>query len=278
MNARPGVRRRAVVALALALAFMAGVALWLLVDFRDGGFGVVSPAAESAPRIGAGDRLAVARGRGPYRTHPELTDYTADEARAYALLGQLDDGAIAKLPPLSEAIAAELEPMRSFLDEDRPIPGDGKTVVSPRGSFTIARKRSDERIERPLGGSGETTAAIGQAPRHAEFIQMSGDIALTSEGQVITGKGVWAAIRFDPTVQPSVRLINRGEGGYVFCLRGKDFGSVRVNGGLAVPGRYYVIDGPIDISSQVAIGIEICPLVATWNYYATPLPPPRVNG
>jgi hypothetical protein len=235
-----------------------------------------SSAPQFAPSIGAGGRLAVARRRGPYRSHPELADYGAEEARAYALLGQLDDGVIASLPPLPDPVAVELDPMRSLLDEDRPMPGEGKTVVTPRGSFTIARKRSDGGGS--AAGTGGDAAVAGQAPKQAEAVTMSGDIALTPEGQVITGQGVWAAIRLDPSIQHSVRLIDRGEGGHVFCLRGEDFGSVRVNGGLVVPGRYYAIDSQTTITSSAAIGIEICPLIATWTYYPPPMPPPRVNG
>lgn len=270
-------KRRITVIVALISAIM--VMTWLLrADLRMRSYGEPSSLAR-APRFGGSDSApGVLPARPwPWRSHLELGNFTRDEARAYALLGQLEDGSIDALPPVSKAVAVEFDPMRSFLAEDRAFTGEGRTIVTPGGSLAVARDNTKNGTDFSAP-SAMSPLAAARVPTKTELVPTVGDIRLTSEGQIISGRGVWAAIRLDPSRQDHVRIVDRGQGGYAICLRGDDFGTVRVNGGLVVPGRYYAIDGQVDITSQAPVGIDICPIIATLRFYGPPLPPPTING
>ena len=55
------------------------------------------------------------------------------------------------------------------------------------------------------------------------------------------------------------------------------FGTVRVNGGLVVPGRFYQIHQIIEITSDVPVNIPVRPLGVVTEYHDVPVIP-RANG
>ncbi len=98
--------------------------------------------------------------------------------------------------------------------------------------------------------------------------------------KVITGDDTWAAIPYDPRRTGGTPLTLRNAGGvpHGFSLHGDDFGSVRVNGGYAVPGRTYRLDGIVTITSTVPVAVHIRPLAASATSAAPPQALPTNRG
>jgi hypothetical protein len=90
----------------------------------------------------------------------------------------------------------------------------------------------------------------------------------------------WVAIPYQPAKVAGAPLIiqNISGGDYAIALYGSDFGSVRLDGGLIVPGRFYRINGSSRIDSQVPLVVHIRPLNAVGPYYPQPLQVPSADG
>lgn len=90
----------------------------------------------------------------------------------------------------------------------------------------------------------------------------------------------WIAVPYNPALVAGepLELTNRSLGQYVLMLDAEDYGSVRLNGGLVVPGRYYLMDGTMTISGDVPVGVMIRPLGVVHGYYDQPVRPPSANG
>ncbi|HEX3132281.1 MAG TPA: hypothetical protein VHX44_01725 [Planctomycetota bacterium] len=106
----------------------------------------------------------------------------------------------------------------------------------------------------------------------------TGTVTSGADGHVITGHDAWAAIKVKPGQGLPARITDRGQGGHVIAVFGEDFGTVRVNGGLVVPGRYYLINGSVEITGMVPLGIHIRPLSAVPSYHDQSLMVPSANG
>ncbi len=90
----------------------------------------------------------------------------------------------------------------------------------------------------------------------------------------------WIAVPYDPVLvqgQP-LELTNRSLGDYVLRVDAEDFGSVRLNGGLVVPGRYYRVEGTMTVTSDAPVGVIIRPLGVVHGYFDHPVRPPSANG
>ena len=90
----------------------------------------------------------------------------------------------------------------------------------------------------------------------------------------------WAAIPYDPKLvegQP-LTISNCSGGRYGISVQAEDCSNVRLNGGLVVPGRFYLLDGTITIQSTVPVEALIRPLDTLHGYYELPLIPPSANG
>lgn len=245
-----------------------------------------------------GDRVKVG-GNGPMQfTAPpgpiKPTDrgsFTAAEARAYALLGQLDDGVIERLPPLDGETQVAIERMRPLLDRQRLLPGEHRPTVTPNGTFTIAARKPRTSTAAPVssarddqkpsaasltGGAQEVSAA--HVANHLDLAERPGTVDLTADGHVINGRDVWAAIHAEPGRGLPVRIADHSEGGHVVALFGDDAGSLRLNGGLVVPGRYYRIQGTVEITGSAPVNVHIRPLNAVPDYHEGPLQAPSANG
>jgi hypothetical protein len=95
---------------------------------------------------------------------------------------------------------------------------------------------------------------------------------------VINGRNVWAAIQAEPGRSLPLRIADHGEGGHVVALFADEVGSLRLNGGLVVPGRYYRIQGTVEITSSAPVNVHIRPLSAVPDYHDGPLVAPSANG
>jgi hypothetical protein len=90
----------------------------------------------------------------------------------------------------------------------------------------------------------------------------------------------WFSVPYDPalTKGQALELTNRSLGEYALRLEASDYGSVRLNGGLVVPGRYYYVNGTMTVTSDVPVGVVVRPLGVLPSYFATPVTPPSANG
>lgn len=222
----------------------------------------------------------------------ERGSFTAAEARAYALLGQFDDGVIARLPPIDGETTEAVLRMRPLLDRQPLIAGEHRPTVTSRGTFTIPlpqRRASIPIVER--SASGGPTTSTGPSPTgnvvavdseavatHLDLGTRTGTVELKSDGHIISGRNVWAAIHAEPGRGLPVRIADRGEGGHVVALFADDTGSLRLNGGLVVPGRYYRIQGLVEITGSAPVNVHIRPLNAVPDYHEGPLQAPSANG
>ncbi|MBA3684065.1 MAG: hypothetical protein H0W72_02350 [Planctomycetes bacterium] len=184
-------------------------------------------------------------------------------ARAYAAAGlamdagttvaQLDAEAAAQLGLANDLLASQRASQRAGYAPSADA-SSSDDHAEPSEGIALPRTRSGPRPPAPLRGEGATKELV---------------IA-----------GAYAAIPFDPVAAGSRELVlrNASSGAYVICLNGGDFASVRLNGGLVVPGRAYQLDGEARISSDVPVGVDIRPLPSVPRYWPQPLLPPQGNG
>jgi hypothetical protein len=113
-------------------------------------------------------------------------------------------------------------------------------------------------------------ATTGKAP-----VPSRGDLV-----KEILEPDAWMAVPYDPARaagQP-LELTNRSLGDYVIGIEAEDYGSVRLNGGLVVPGRFYLMQGTMIISGGTPFGVVIRPLGVVHSYHDQPVRPPSANG
>lgn len=168
--------------------------------------------------------------------------FPAALARAYAALGLVRDGALPSLPLLDAQAQGFLDQARELLDQDH------VRTATPRPA--------------------------GSAPDRSPT-PIRGDL-----DKVLTAPDAWVAIPYDPqrSAGQPLTIANKSGGDYGYCINGEDFGMVRVDGGLVVPGRFYRLDGRITITSAVPVGIHIRPLHTLGAYADAPRLPPRGKG
>ncbi len=117
----------------------------------------------------------------------------------------------------------------------------------------------------------------------ARSFTSSGKLPMPTRGdrvKEILEPDAWIAMPYNPALvagQP-FELTNRSLGEYVLRLEATDYGSVRLNGGLVVPGRYYLISGTMVVTSDVPVGVIVRPLGVVPSYFAEPIRPPSANG
>lgn len=249
--------------------------------------------ARHPPMIGDGELAFASMPPGPVPAG-ERGAFSPVEARVYALLGQVADGILPALPVLDDDAAIACIRMRKVLERQRLVPGENRPTVTPEGTFSIparqtpavsttdSRKAGTSPVPPAHGGTNTTPVAAVAATsvqRELDFVAQPGSVTRTPEGQVISGRGVWAAMRAEPGINLPLRILDHGDGGYVIALSGPDFATVRVNGGLVVPGRFYQIQGMVEISAEAPVNVHIRPLNAVPNYHPEPaITPPTANG
>ncbi len=290
MADRPRLLSGAIVALSVLGALLMGAVLW-----RWGRSPAVIPSPPQ-PLPEPGVAQAPAR-----PIDPRLGSFSIAEARAYALLGQLDDHQIAKMPALDAETLAALPRARDLLGHQRQTTGGGVPTRVGGGSMAIAPVGAPSppapASGRPAGGdaggssrdrTGADAAPAGTAgalplaagPVAHDLGQQSapGRVALTAHGHEITGAGTWAALHYVPGRDPEPVITDHGQGGYAIALFPSDPGTTRLNGGLIVPGRFYQVTGDMRITGSAPIDVHVRPLSAVPVYAPLPCLPPLANG
>ena len=226
---------------------------------------------------------------------PRLGSFSAAEARAYALLGQLDDHRIAALPTLDAETRAALPRARELLARQQQLLGGGTPTRIGGGAMAVAPAGTIPPASIPAaggpaarggdGGGGADRSASGTAPLAAGAVAhelgphvAAGGVALTASGHEITGSGTWAALHYVPGQGPEPVISDHGQGGYAIALFPEDSGSTRLNGGMIVPGRFYQVTGAMHVTGSAPIDVHVRPLSAVPSYAPLPCLPPMASG
>lgn len=309
--------RRTVIVLgalgALALALL--LALRLTLASHGAGSAVPATAPGGRPPCavamgGAGERHH-RRGDGALAAAPALR-LTPALARAYAAAGALMDGRrrdLSGLDPIALAELGHAEELLSYAtaQSGQRLPtrlGDGTTMqigsgaalpagppaapaAGPGATTGASARRGDAGAPgagapAPGPGAGAPSAALGDAAVASSLAAQGRQPIPVSGGTTkqSTLPGAWLAIPYQPALvqgQPLV-IANQSGGEYAISLLGDDFGEVRLDGGLVVPGRYYRINGTATITSTVPVGVHIRPLTAVGTYYDQPLIVPSADS
>ncbi len=229
-----------------------------------------------------------------------LGSFSAAEARAYALLGQLDDHRIPKLPALDAETLAALPRARDLLGHQHQLAGGGTPTRVAGGTMAISQPGGQSvpatgvvgagavdvasaSRGRPAAAEADPTgagAAIAAGPIAHDLGQQvrTGGVALTAHGQQITGEGTWAAMHYVPGRDPDPVISDHGQGGYAIALFPEDPSSTRLNGGLIVPGRFYQVTGDMRVTGGAPIDVHVRPLSAVPMFAPVPCLPPAANG
>lgn len=243
-------------------------------------------AATDQPRLGGGaGPLTVVAPPGPVAPS-DPGSFSAAQARVYAALGEVADARREQLPNFDAEARAVVEAMRRLLVAQPLRRGEGRPTVSPTGATSsISNQRGPlpppadaVKVEGSVPADNLPPVTLADGARQRALGASAGTVTSGPDGHVITGHEAWAAIKAKPGQGLPVRITDRGDGGHVIALFGDDFGSVRVNGGLVVPGRYYRINGSVEITSLVPLGVHIRPLSAVPSYHDQPLLVPSANG
>ena len=235
-------------------------------------------AAESSPAPSA-PAVGVYRRPSPPAVPAELHGIPLAEARAYAAVGSYADGRSPNVVLDAESTAARAQAEENLATQ-APEPGAGRRQVLPGGvTMAIAPRRKASGQRSAVVPTSPAGAAIAPAsvPLEVTTIALPGDISRQDAAHVIRGRGVWAGINLHPDDGP-LRIVDAGEGGYAFTCWASDFGTVRVNGGIVVPGRHYRIQGEVTITSAVEMGVDIVPLEAVPEYWNEPFTVPTGAG
>jgi hypothetical protein len=215
----------------------------------------------------------------------------SDLARAVAAVGAFDDGRRTTLDDLPAAAHAFIDQARLLLMNSPRRAGPGLPLRQPDGTeMRIAPDpvRSGEAGSVPVFPEGSPAAR--ERARAVDGRLVSRAITISGNRSPVPIRGglakeilepdAWIAVPYDPALvagQP-LELINRSLGRYVLQLDAEDYGSVRLNGGLVVPGRFYLMNGSMTITGDVPVGVMIRPLGVVHGYYDQPVRPPSANG
>jgi hypothetical protein len=293
-------RVRPVTAVAV-LTLVTGAGIWWWWEHRSGSpvpparpvAGSPSPVVEGPPAgsVGApGVAVVVAPGGRPAASPPTAAFLPA-QARAYAWLGSRADGG--SPPALDADAAAEVAALVDLFERQELHPGSGLPLVRPDGVFRVSgRPAGVPAPVRPPGAADENELAdlvrrlaAGEIPapdgvdprRHCLLAARVGHVDPPVDGrQRIHGAGVWVALHRQAGSDPVMLQCDPGEE-YALSFHGDDFSTVRLDGGLVIPGRCYRFSGTATISGG-PVGVHLRPLAAVPAWHDRPLLPPAADN
>jgi len=216
---------------------------------------------------------------------PENLVFDESHARAFAWLARQAAGDAPT--PLDRAAAERLPLMRELFARHQPRRGRALALVSPAGVFTVAGPFPDgtfppqrdeaflQELAERLGDGGPIPEREGvDEARRFLLVKQVGAVRNEAEGRrVVAGPGVWAALR-RPAAAPPTTLAVEGDAAYAVSFHGEDFGTVRLDGGLVAPGRFYRVEGTAVITGG-PVGIHVRPLETVPAYHEAPVIPPE---
>lgn len=212
---------------------------------------------------------------------PGAMPIVADQAlaRAYAAVGQAAEGNAAALAHLDAAATERLEDARALWA--------ATTLIHPGRMPTEAAAATGTAEAAHAGAAADPAAgpALGrEGPPGTRVLDLSHAVdpatalRTTPQGPVLVAPGLWAKVAFDPTAQRQLVITDACQGGYGIAVYGSDFSTVRLDGGLVVPGQYYQVNGAAVLTGAARCSVDIRPLAALPSYAPAPARPPQSNG
>jgi hypothetical protein len=205
-------------------------------------------------------------------------------ARAVATVGQVEDGRLADLSGLDEQAMAYVDYARVLLAGVPRRAAPGLPMRLPDGmTMKMGPDKLNEIPESPNPPVRDSHARIVDGHLIPRRLDISGRVPVPTIGDLhkeLIEPDAWIAIPYDPalvTGQP-LQIINRSGGLYAVSLHADDFSTVRLNGGLVVPGRFYQMDNTTVISGAIPVGVTIRPIGVLHGLYEQPIRPPQANG
>lgn len=214
-------------------------------------------------------------------------------ARTVAAVGAYDDGRRSDLEGLPDVQRALVDAARVLLAGTPRRKAPGLPMVLPDGTVAGVAPDPvprDDTVNPPVPSlPGDPTLSEREHARAvdgrliARTLSSTGKAPAPTRGdrvKEILEPDAWIAVPYNPALVAGepLEITNRSLGQYVLRLDADDYGSVRLNGGLVVPGRFYLMDGTMRISGDVPVGVTIRPLRVVHGYFDQPVRPPSANG
>lgn len=208
-------------------------------------------------------------------------------ARAVAAVGAFEDGTRESLAELDADAVSFIDQARLFLAlvPRRSAPGlpmrlpGGATMRMPPDR-TLGRELLIPSAGKPIEDQKAHIVDGMLVPRR---FTVDGKLPIPITGDLIKDlveADAWIAIPYRPeaVAGETLHITNHSGGQYAVSLEADDYGTVRLNSGLVVPGRFYLIDGTMIIRAAVPIGVIIRPIGVLHGLYEHPVRPPSANG
>jgi len=231
-------------------------------------------------------------GQHPRHGVPE-TVATYALARAFAALGLAQAGDPSRLAALDANAKDRLDDARILLLEtplyahprsgtDTAATTNGETDT-PGAAAHVATNGGSGAA--PAPGAGGALVLAGSRPASgpmtldmAQAVDPAQALRETPQGPLLVAGGLWAKVLYDPTQQQQLVITNGSSAGYAIALYACDFSTIRLDGGLVVPGRYYQVDGHCVITGAAGCSVDIRPLPVVPAFSLSPAQLPHGDG
>ena len=207
----------------------------------------------------------------PYQLRTDA-GFSADQARAYAWLAQRVDGH--DVQELSPSAQREIPTMRLLNGERSRRFQQAVATVTPRMVFFPIQGRDYSAEERQAlkeaSGSLRITETVMEGHINAtmHIVPNPGTVAMSADNshssRTITGDGVWHALEW---TGGALTWNDESTFGHVLSIVEGDVGTIRLDDGLVVPGRYYRIHDGSVLEAGAGVKVHIRPLTAVGVYY-----------
>ncbi len=209
-------------------------------------------------------------------------------ARAVAAVGQQEDGRLPNLSGLDEQAAPFIDQARVLIATVPRRIAPGLPMRLPSG---VVMKMGPDKInaapvtpDTPAPSTvHDTNARIVDGQLIPRRLDNAGRVPTPMLGDLqkdLVEPDAWIAIPYDPGLVAGkpLNIINRSGGVYAVSLDATDFSSVRLNGGLVVPGRFYQMENTTIISGAIPVSVTIRPIGVLHGVYEQPIRLPQANG
>jgi hypothetical protein len=245
-----------------------------------------NPSSQELPSMGRpGDTSPARWTRPPNPVDPAsvaLAGQTRALARAYAYAGQRRDG---RLPPDAalDAEASTWLPAAEQLLDQQTVgnwqqfePPAAEATATAGGVATVGDRGlidASHATELPPGHAWPRQRTVSQPPPAEAVLYDDRTLAIQ-----IPGMQADLAFRADEHVGDALTIVDRSGGRHVLVVQTDDAGDLRLDGGLIVPGRAYLITGEHRFSGGRDAHLLIRPVDAVSGFHPGPAGLPSGEG
>lgn len=213
-------------------------------------------------------------------------------ARAYAWAGQRRDGRLPADAVLDADALAWLPAVEKLLDQQevrnwRQLEPDAAAMppttaaVAPGPALPGVASEGDRALvagttpsdELPPGHTWPRPRTVSQAPPPDALTYAGQELAIRQPGMMGD-----LAFRADEHEGSALRIVDRSGGRHVLIISAEDPGDIRLDGGLVVPGRAYLISGEHQLTGGSDAHVLIRPVDAVSGFHPGPARLPSGEG